>query len=636
MITTKSGFKNALQESERDAFGNYTWRQAMSNVDYQTQVAEAQAKQLYGEDVAAAYKAATQQRAAIADTALGAGSKSLLQQELDETLSAAYDKYMSDYKTNLSTIASNEQTVYSELDKALEERATYMSEYEQEHYKYLQKLDEWYQKQIENALDENARTKAEQAYVDFTKSVDWSRFYNTSDQGSVLKTWEELTTPILDPDTGLYVSLYDPQGNLTDAGINFYDQMENYYSSRMAKEGETLPPSFQEYLYGANQKLYDWANQYNPYSYSPSLLGDNLNAGAFKKLVGLESTDEQYSFIERMTGMKRSEVEGVFDDFYNKIANKTLSMDNISDAVSDLKDFAQQLGLKSSDWQQVEKQVNEQVVQYLKNKGIGEGKKAGAITGYVASTAGTATAIVLGAIFTIAAIASASNPLTAALAPTFGGAAAKTFGIGGTASAAGYVGSANMMDQAEQYLKAAGNNEEVARQLYTDAVTGLVSELKNKYNQQLISAGGILGSKLGEGVDTLEKLGGKSNKDNFESNYNEFLAYNKNKSSNREDYYVQGLGSGRNNDDIDITIGETKRNTKTEYDLLCGDQVTNKYAIQTLNKYSTGNSDVTPPKGRLIVVANKMYIYTPKGWRNVIADNDPEALNNAIKAFLRK
>ena len=78
MITTKSGFKNALQESERDAFGNYTWRQAMSNIDYQTKLAEAQAKQLYGEDVAAAYQAATQQRAAIAGTAFGQGTKELL------------------------------------------------------------------------------------------------------------------------------------------------------------------------------------------------------------------------------------------------------------------------------------------------------------------------------------------------------------------------------------------------------------------------------------------------------------------------------------------------------------------------------------------------------------------------------
>lgn len=613
MITTTSGYKKALEESERDVFGNYTWRQAASNIDYQTQLAEAQARQLYGEDVATAYQAATQQRQMIGASALGEGTKARLEQSLADTMSAAYDKYMADYQTNLSTIATSEQKAYSELDKALEERATYMGQYEQEHYKYLQKLDEWYQSQIKNALDENARTQAEQAYADFTSSIDWSKFYNTNEQGATLKTWEQLTTPVLDPETGLYVSLFDSSGNLTDAGRNFYDQMENYYASRMAKEGETLPPSFQEYLYSANPKLYDWANTYNPYSYSPNLLGENLNAGAFKQLVGLESTDEQYSFIERMTGMKKSEVEGVFNDLYSQLTDETLTMDNISDAVGKMKDFAQQLGLKSSDWQQVETQVNEQVEQYLKNKSIGEGKEGWGTAGYVASSAGSAATIALGTIFTIAAIVSATNPLTAGLALPFGVAAGTTFTAGGVGSAAGYIGSANMMEQAEQYLKAAGNSEEAARKLYTDAVTELAAEMQNMYNQQLLSAGGILGSKIGEGAKTVSSFGQASTDKTFDQDYERFIIRTKGTSSNRTDYKVRGISRG-NNERVVIEFNGR------EYKGRVGDAVTNSREVQVLNKYATGNKDTKPKVGNLVELGSEMYVYSNNGWRKVVAD----------------
>lgn len=101
-------------------------------------------------------------------------------------------------------------------------------------------------------------------------------------------------------------------------------------------------------------------------------------------------------------------------------------------------------------------------------------------------------------------------------------------------------------------------------------------------------------------------------------------------------YYVQGLGSGRNNDDIDITIGSNKRNANDEFDLKIesGTEyiVKNQDYINTFNKLTTGDSSTTPNKGTLLVYADQMYIYTDKyGWRKVGADNDPEAYKKAIK-----
>lgn len=119
-------------------------------------------------------------------------------------------------------------------------------------------------------------------------------------------------------------------------------------------------------------------------------------------------------------------------------------------------------------------------------------------------------------------------------------------------------------------------------------------------------------------------------------------------------WYVQGLGSGRKNDDIDITIGSSSRkgNGATEYDLKCGSAVTDKDIEKQLNKLATGSEDSTPARkggwtwltgdpadsnstdGKLVVFMNQMFLYTSKGW--VTVESDHSDIQDAINAFLGK
>lgn len=118
---------------------------------------------------------------------------------------------------------------------------------------------------------------------------------------------------------------------------------------------------------------------------------------------------------------------------------------------------------------------------------------------------------------------------------------------------------------------------------------------------------------------------------------------------------LQGLGSGRDNDDVDITIGATSRsgNGKKEYDLLCSSTVTDSEIIAELNRIATGDANKTPSntgcgnlwnwwntnsgesgnEGRLIVAYGNMYLYTGKGWTKLKSDNNEAELANAISAF---
>lgn len=153
-----------------------------------------------------------------------------------------------------------------------------------------------------------------------------------------------------------------------------------------------------------------------------------------------------------------------------------------------------------------------------------------------------------------------------------------------------------------------------------------ISTMKNNsnYNSQL--------SQYAEALSSLEGMKSTMSESDYNAYYNKLT---EGTCVDYKTYYVQGLGSGRKNDDIDITIGSTSRNKSIEYDLLCGDEVTNSAAKELLNKLTTGTASVTPSNGTLCVVANKMYIYTSgNGWKNVISDHSD--VSNAIADFLKQ
>lgn len=132
----------------------------------------------------------------------------------------------------------------------------------------------------------------------------------------------------------------------------------------------------------------------------------------------------------------------------------------------------------------------------------------------------------------------------------------------------------------------------------------------------------------------------------IEDNQNDklFTASDKNEAGTKVDWYIQGLGTGRENDDIDITIGSTSRNRSEEFDLLSGARVEDDSTIKELNKLATGNENTTPDisgknnsgasAGQLVIYNNNMYIYTKKGWRIVKDDNRDGEVQRAINMYL--
>lgn len=218
-------------------------------------------------------------------------------------------------------------------------------------------------------------------------------------------------------------------------------------------------------------------------------------------------------------------------------------------------------------------------------------------------------------------------------------------------------------DLAKQYLEANKSTfGESGYQAYiTQIQSGTQTTAKNTHSTAIDTFLTTNHSSVSASKSAYDKIMSDLNaaKDTLgETEYNSLVAKLNSTSSNTcsGGWYIQGLGSGRDNDDIDITIGSTSRkgNGAKEYDLLCGAEVTDDGIKKALNKLATGDENITPKAesgwtwlhgdsadsnstaGKLVVYLNQMFVYTSRGWRVVKADNDASQLQAAINAFLGK
>ena len=218
-------------------------------------------------------------------------------------------------------------------------------------------------------------------------------------------------------------------------------------------------------------------------------------------------------------------------------------------------------------------------------------------------------------------------------------------------------------DLAKQYLEANKSTfGESGYQAYiTQIQSGTQTTAKNTHSTAIDTFLTTNHSSVSASKSAYDKIMSDLNaaKDTLgETEYNSLVAKLNSTSSNTcsGGWYIQGLGSGRDNDDIDITIGSTSRNGNgaKEYDLLCGAEVTDDGIKKALNKLATGDENITPKAesgwtwlhgdsadsnstaGKLVVYLNQMFVYTSSGWRVVKADNDASQLQAAINAFLGK
>ena len=492
-IQTSDQAKKFLQ-GMRNATGSRSFDSLYAANELAGMKAEQQVEQQYGEQIGQAYKSAMAQRSNILSSNLGTGYKDAMLGDTDQYLSKAYDQYMSKLSQSKQAIASSVGKANEAVTSELEKQAANVLEYNKAAPKYA----DYYMNWLKNNL-------SEEEYSEIVNSADWKN-YMTADFGDDaetkarydeltsleeagtlspeqetelkqlrasyyrLKSEQELTTPAyveeVDPETGEtykhWTSIVDDQGNLTEAGINYYDCLENYAATR-----KDAGPSWEQYLSETNPELLDWAKTYNPYLAGTK---DPFWAGTMRTAHGTMSNDYKYTFLERMGGLSSKQIDSVFGDI-NKLTNKSIDDINVNDVkgfISQYRKLAEQAGLEKVDWDALDKQADvylQQIKDYekeIKSAKIGAGIGGAAIA-----------LLVIG--------------MAAATIATGGGAAA-VLGAAGTAGGAGGITSAimNSVDAIEALEDDKKAQEDLLKKEYLNSLVTMVNEVNAKKREQQI------------------------------------------------------------------------------------------------------------------------------------------------------
>ena len=509
-IQTPEQAKQTILSDYRNAAGSRSFGSLYAANELAGARATQQVEQQYGEQIGAAYKTAMAQRANILESNLGTGYKTELSEDVQKSLNQAYDAYMSKMSQSKQQIAETVSEANAQVDDTLQKYAENTAAYRTAHGDYAQS---W--------VDYMRNNLSEEEYAKFITSPDW-RNYVTLDFGDDenaasqyqllqkfvdagimtdqqlretyakyyrLKTTEELSTPTfveeVDPETGetfrKYTSIVDDEGNITSAGKNYFDFLENYAATRQGKG-----PSWEDYLSENNPELLDWAKTYNPYNYTD----DPTNAGTFRTVYGTASTDYKYTFLEEYGGLSKKEVDATFGEM-TSIMNKSVDDINTSDVkglISSYRQLAEQMGYDSDrvDWERIEQQADvylQQIKEYdeeIKAKKTAEG--VGGSAGY-----GSGVGLIIGGIITIISSAvSVVSTYGAAIVPgTIGmgaGVAMITSGVGAI------TGTSVAIAESEKQIKALEGDkkaqENLLKQLYLNSLGMMVSDINQGYAKQ--------------------------------------------------------------------------------------------------------------------------------------------------------
>ena len=509
-IQTPEQAKQTILSDYRNAAGSRSFGSLYAANELAGARATQQVEQQYGEQIGAAYKTAMAQRANILESNLGTGYKTELSEDVQKSLNQAYDAYMSKMSQSKQQIAETVSEANAEVDDVLQKYAENTAAYRNAYGDYAQS---W--------VDYMRNNLSEEEYAKFITSPDW-RNYVTLDFGDDesaasqyqllqkfvdagimtdqqlretyakyyrLKTTEELSTPTfveeVDPETGetfrKYTSIVDDEGNITAAGKNYFDFLENYAATRQGKG-----PSWEQYLSENNPELLDWAKTYNPYNYTD----DPTNAGTFRTVYGTASTDYKYTFLEEYGGLSKKEIDATFGEM-TSIMNKSVDDINTSDVkglISSYRQLAEQMGYDSDrvDWERIEQQADvylQQIKEYdeeIKSKKAAEG--VGGFYGY-----GAGVGMVIGGILTI--IASGVGIVASYGAGVVPGVVGMAEGASMIAAGAGTIAGTSVgIANSEKQIKALEGDkkaqENLLKQMYLNSLGMMVNDINQGYAKQ--------------------------------------------------------------------------------------------------------------------------------------------------------
>lgn len=365
-ILTSSAASKYMTDNNRDYNNRLTWQTLLNSNAAEAASAKQKLVNEYTDASSQAYVSYLQSQNAIRNSNIAGAMKNEALSENDLALQEAYNTYRNNLSEGLYEVESSYAEGASAIQDALSTQAEYTAKYANYHRGYLEKLYEQYEAG-ENKLFDDAKWSK---YIVSEPVLDAEGKEQTDANGNImtmnrLKTAEEMQS-----------ELYDSDGNLTIAGVDYFDQLENALAN-------TGGYSWGDYLYETDEDVFNWANSYNPYNYT----FDGTNQGTFRTMVGLAADDYEWSFAERFGGMSSDEITAMYDTFKNDVTklseiNFESSPDKALDQLSTISDnifsLAESLGI-DGDLKDMgfDKETLNQQLQYAYENVKGEGELVG-------------------------------------------------------------------------------------------------------------------------------------------------------------------------------------------------------------------------------------------------------------------
>lgn len=271
-----------MLENNQTYNGNKSWQQLYSSaaLDYQSQ-SDALMKS-YGDTIAQAYKSSLQQQNAVYDLGLTDAGTADIRAQSRQDLMAAYNSYLSNYRTNQSELAYAYAEQKGLYDEALSTEANNYANL----YNYASKY--WSDVLSGATIAEDDRNSP---IIENGKIVG----YNPITTSLIDKYGFDWLTREVNgertPLTGdqLMNVLYDTNGQLTEKGREFYDFIFNNtaYSGYTDVEGNPVT-SFDTYISNNDSDLYSWLHSANGFDSTKNRLQ------TAKGMIGLDPNDQTY------------------------------------------------------------------------------------------------------------------------------------------------------------------------------------------------------------------------------------------------------------------------------------------------------------------------------------------------------
>lgn len=346
---TESDVKSSLQDMNKTQEGYNVWRQMYGAIDLAKQKDLSGITYDYEKDLAETYAQAYAAKQNMENSSYFDSYKNQYITDVDKSLEEAYNSYISNYFSNVNKLDTEYNKLTSDVTGALKTEAKQYSE-------IINKIPDYLKYMYESAYsNEDVRKNIEsQLGYDFWKNPAYERLL--TEEGT-LKDWETLSYlgEFTTDDEGNKTYTVDPffakdeQGNdvLTKAGKSFYDSILNnpLYSYGVQ--------SFDTWLKGENEDLYNWYTSYNPYNYAPNMAGVTTGSSNIRQFLGMRSDDYKYNFIEDFAGMTKTQLENKLNVFkdrleslstnYRKDASKIAS--SSVEVFNEIRDWSNTLGL---------------------------------------------------------------------------------------------------------------------------------------------------------------------------------------------------------------------------------------------------------------------------------------------------